>query len=379
MTELLRSLFESCVEIHPEDDILKIFKALPHCKGLLLFADESSRPILLIISADIRRLAVNRLSEDATVSGRRVKLKEITRYILSKCTYNDFASTFEHYKSAKALFPSRLADHVNLPAINFIKINTGAKWPAFTVANDISHDSKTKYFGPFQSRKSASDFIDILENAFALCKKYCLIDDPQKAASCPYYQMGTCKAPCLGKLSKDQYLEQVNDAVAAASGDWPRLVIKLQGGMKSCASQMQFEQAQLIKKQIESLSQLSKPEFDFVSELSQMNLLHLDIGPKIKVPGKKTKDQLFMPFMILGGIIHKLPDIAAGEVQQIFDSPLGPAPDIDLVHQMSISAFSLYRHCRSGLWLNLARLSGHEALEKITQYLAAPKPSSEHE
>jgi len=374
MTELLRSLFESCVEIHPEDDILKIFKALPHCKGLLLFADESSRPILLIISADIRRLAVNRLSEDATVSGRRVKLKEITRYILCKCTYNDFASAFEHYKAAKTLFPSRLADHVNLPAINFVKISTAVKWPVFTVTNDLGRDSKTKYFGPFQSRKSASDFIDILENAFALCKKYCLIDDPQKATSCPYYQMGTCKAPCLGKLSKDLYLEQINDAVAAASGDWARLVTKLQSNMKGCAAQMQFEEAHLIKKQIEYLSELSKPEFDFISELSQMNLLHLDIGPKTKLPGKKTKDQLFMPFVVRAGVIYKLPDIAAGQTSEIVSAHLGPAPDIELLHQLSLVSYTLYRHSRSGLWLNLARLSQSEALEKITGYLTSPKP-----
>ena len=151
---------------------------------------------------------------------------------------------------------------------------------------------------------------------------------------------------------------------------------KLEAMMKDCAAQMRFEQAHAFKKQLEYLAGLAKPDFQFVSELSGMSLLHVDIGPKAKQAGKKTKDQFYMPFIVRGGLIYKLPDFVAGADLNIFEVPgdLAPyAPDADKTSQMSLAAYSLFRQSRSGLWLNLSRLTHAEAAEQLTAYLNAEK------
>lgn len=366
----IHSLFESCVEIHPGDDVLGIFKALPHCKGIVLFADENEKPILLVISADIRRLSVNRLAENATVAGKRVQLVRITRKIYYKCTFNDFNSSLEDYNAAKILFPARYRDHVNLPAIHFVKINTAAKWPVFTVVDDVGQNEKIKYFGPFMSRKGVSEFVDILELAFALCKKSCLIDDPQKAASCPYFQMNICKAPCMGKITRQQYLTQIDDAITAATGSTELIKSEFESRMKDYASQMRFEEAHTIKKQLENLAQLSRDDFAYISELSQMKLLHIDVGPKVAVKGKRAKQQTYMAFLIRAGRIIRLADINPDDIRLSTEiqSPAALSYN-DISEHLSLTTYSLYRGSQTGLWLNLKQMSDSQAIQHIDDFI----------
>ena len=105
---------------------------LPHCKGVVLFADAADTPILLLIAADIKRLALNRLTcADTTVATKRVKLAEIVRRIYYFCCWCDFNSSLQHYRIAKELFPSRYKDYVTFAKIWYVKINLVCKMAVF--------------------------------------------------------------------------------------------------------------------------------------------------------------------------------------------------------------------------------------------------------
>jgi hypothetical protein len=366
MDERQRSLFESCVPVEPDAEPAKSISSLPHCKGVILFADASDTPILLLTAADIKRLALNRLTcADATVSTKRVKLAEITHKIYYLCCWCDFNSVLQHYHIAKELFPSRYNEFITFSKIWYVKINLAAKWPFFTITdNPQAWGRDVHIFGPLPSRKAAGDYIIALNEAFGLCRQQCLIDDPAKATSCPYYQMRLCGAPCVGNISHDEYFNYIRDAAGAAGGSRKVYIEKLNEKMRSLAAQMEFEQAQNVKKQLEQFKTLEGDAYKLVCDVGELKLLHIDVGPKIKIKGQKKKTQVYMAFLICGGYIQRLDDFTAEQIPQLLESvhgyaslPAQPAKNNQNVgEQMSLVGFALYRSKPSGLWMDCRKM-----------------------
>ncbi|MDO8304004.1 MAG: hypothetical protein Q7T18_12270, partial [Sedimentisphaerales bacterium] len=373
-------MFESCVQIEPAAEPAQSITQLPHCRGVVLFADVADTPILLLTAADIKRLVLNRLTcADATVATKRVKLAQITRKIYYHCCWCDFGSSLEHYRIAKELFPARYHELVTFPKIWYVKINCAVKWPNFTITDNPQQGAgqEVHIFGPLPSRKAAGDYISALNEAFGLCRQQCLIDDPVKAASCPYYQMGTCDAPCLGKTSREAYLCRIQHAVEAAGGGRQEHTKWFSDTMKALAAQMKFEEAQCTKKQLEHLKQLDDPTYRWVCDLRELKILHIDAGPKIKIKGQKKKTQSYMAFLIQGGVVMQLENFTTEQIPQLLENIHGHRkdachaslqampPDQNIAEQMSLTGFALYRSRPSGLWIDCRTIPTGEELTHI--------------
>jgi excinuclease UvrABC nuclease subunit len=359
MDEQQRSLFESCLQIDPSADPAQSIAEIPHCRGVILFADADDAPILLLTAADIKRLAHNRLTcADTTVATKRVKLAEIVRRIYYLCCWCEFNSGLQHYRIAKKLFPSRYADLVTFPKIWYVKIHLDTKWPYFSVTDNPRAGRNVHLFGPLPSRRAAGDYINSLNEAFALCRQQCLIDDPAKAAGCPYFQMRLCGAPCAGNISRDEYLDHVRDAAQAAGGNRRGYVKKLEGAMRILAAKMEFEEAQITKKQLDQLKALDDDAYRWVCDMRQLSLLHIDAGPKIKVKGQKKKTQTYMAFLVRSGRISRLDDFTAEQIPQLLEALSSAVAaaiednEQDVREQMSLVGFALYRSKPSGLWID---------------------------
>jgi hypothetical protein len=373
MDERHRNLFESCVPLEPGADLAQSIAGLPHCKGVILFADASDTPILLLTAADIKRLAHNRLTcADATIATKRVKLADIARKVYYLCCWCEFNSSLRHYRIAKELFPSRYTDFVTFPKIWYVRINLASKWPYFAVTDSPQPrlEKDVHVFGPLPSRKFAGDYIGLLNGAFGLCRQQCLIDEPAKAASCPYYQMGTCGAPCVGNISRDEYLDRIRDAVAAAGGSRKRYIKKFDDTMHMFAAKTEFEHAQAVKKQLEQLKILEDDAYRWVCDVRELALLHIDAGPKIKIKGQKKKAQPYMAFLTQGGYIRQVQDFTVEQIPQLLETVStavkAPVTDCeqDISEQMSLAGFALYRSKPSGLWIDCRKMPAAKELTK---------------
>ena len=222
------------------------FLALPTCKGVILFADATDRPIQLLMASNIRRTVRSRLSEkNEEIISKRTDLTQVVDRVYFVPCYNDFTNMLTCYRLAKKIYPDSYSDVVKLPKQNYVRINLTDKWPIFSITeNPVSSDTcNEKIFGPFPTRKAATDFIGVLNNVFELCQKPSLVDSPEKAKSCPYLQMKTCPAPCVENISYQQYRKQINNAAQVAGGDLTKHIDNFKTQMKMFAVQMKFEKA----------------------------------------------------------------------------------------------------------------------------------------
>jgi len=76
-----------------------------------------------------------------------------------------------------------------------------------------------KYFGPFMGGISVKSVIEIINQCFEL--RTCKQPLPNKniKRECINYHIGRCSAPCMGRISREDYLEKVEKAIDFLSGN----------------------------------------------------------------------------------------------------------------------------------------------------------------
>lgn len=368
---MLDEVFESCLPVEIAQQTAENLKIVPACKGVLLFAGGDDKPIQLLIAANLRRTAVARLftkEPENEPAGKRERIGEIVRKIYFHRCYNDFRSQLKYCEAARKIYHDRYDDIVKLPRRSYVKINPNAKWPNFSLTEKPIAGKEEKVFGPFPSLRSAGEFIKILQDAFSLCHEPRLINLGEEAQSCAYLQMGNCPAPCVGKISRESYLEQITDAISAAGGDVKKQTEKLRHQMEHLADQQQFEQAQAVKKQLGQLCLLSTEKYRWTTELSDLAILHIDVSEKISVPGRRKKNQSYSAFVIKKGQIIELKDFCLEnmdafyeEFDEVISGHYPPADAEDVKEPLAIACYLLYRSSARGVWINC---SGGDRPEK---------------
>lgn len=358
---MVSGLFESCFDIdlspNTDSDIAQALKLapLPGCKGTLLFADQNNQPIQLLICANIRKTATARLFPEEETASKRADLRSIVRKIYYTRCFNDLRNSLVHYHTLKELFPGDFKKILKLARQTFVKIDTGSAWPGFQTTENPIASGTEKVFGPFPTRKAANDFIQILQTAFNLCQMPNLISNPEKAKSCTYLQMGNCPAPCVGNITKQQYLQQINNASDAAAGNLDQQIKKLNDNMLTASEKMQFEAAQHIKKQIDKLQQLSKNTYKWTSDLTRLRILHIDRSAKLPT-GKRKKQQLYTAFLITLNSITELGDYSIDALDCIPEilskETTHTANNKNIKDTLAIICYNLFRSNPQGIWLN---------------------------
>ena len=188
----LNELFDGCLQIDTTSqtaDALSGKDGLPSAKGVVLFAGAHDGPIQLLICANMRRTASARLfHKDEDALSKRTDIREITRKIYYTSCFNDFSSLLEYHRLCHAVYAFSYKKLLNLGKRSYVKIDVSSKWPNFVLSDKCYCSNDEKIFGPFPTRRSSLDFIEILRDSFLLCHRPGLINSAKKASSCPYLQ-----------------------------------------------------------------------------------------------------------------------------------------------------------------------------------------------
>ncbi|WP_244906212.1 excinuclease ABC subunit UvrC [Celeribacter ethanolicus] len=114
---------------------------------------------------------------------------------------------------------------------------------------------KAAYFGPFASASAVNRTLNQLQKVFLL--RTCSDPDfESRTRPCLQYQIKRCTAPCVGKISKEDYAELVNEAERFLQGRHSGLQEKLAHEMQTASDAMEFERAAAFRDRIRALTQV---------------------------------------------------------------------------------------------------------------------------
>ena len=125
----------------------------------------------------------------------------------------------------------------------YIKVTLGEEYPRILFSRTMKKD-KSKYYGPYTSAAAVKDTIELLNKLYNLrtCSRS-LPRDIGIERPCLNYHIKQCMAPCQGYIAKEQYREQVNQALEFLNGNYNMILKDLEGKMKAAAESLDFEAA----------------------------------------------------------------------------------------------------------------------------------------
>ena len=351
-------LFDSSVTLTQHKWTQDALADVPTCKGVLLFIDAAGKPIQLLQAANCRRTAQAKLlHEDADPVTRKPDVSDLTTVIYCTCCYNNFLSQVTYTRLARAVFGKDAAHWIQLPKISLAAMDKNAFLPYFHVTDTANKHPGQQCFGLFPSRKAATDFCDILNTVFVLCRNPALLKTGQEP-SCPYLQMQTCPGPCLDENLRAGYAEAVKQATQTAAGNIEIPKQQFRQQMQQASKRMEFEQAQRFKKKLDLLNKLTRRDFQHVHPLEDLCFLHIDIGPKVGLKGQKQKTQQLMWFKVTAqGAFHLgdfVPDTESS-ISEFLETSWTKNPPLSLTERrelLSVLYLQLFRSQRPGIWVD---------------------------
>src|SRR5262245_13543600 len=123
-----------------------------------------------------------------------------------------------------------------------------------------SLDKQHRYFGPFPSAAAVRDSIQLLQRLFRIrtCQDAVFNN---RSRPCLLHQIRRCTAPCVRLIDETAYAADVHDAALFLQGKEGEVLQKLTARMEERAEQQEYEQAAVLRDQIQALRKVQEKQF----------------------------------------------------------------------------------------------------------------------
>jgi excinuclease ABC subunit C len=158
-------------------------------------------------------------------------------------------------KRYKPRFNIRLKDDKHYP---YLSVSLSEEFPRIEWTRKVNRED-ARYFGPFPSSFAARIVMRLLTEAFQLrdCDSNTFA---HRSRACILHQMGKCSAPCVGKVSPEEYGEQLSRAIGVMEGKSKGFIKDLKKEMKLASEEERFEDAARIRDQIQAVQIVSQTQ-----------------------------------------------------------------------------------------------------------------------
>lgn len=144
-----------------------------------------------------------------------------------------------------------------------VRIRLDDPWPRFTTTR-MRRDDGARYFGPFPHSSALIETLDWLNRQSGL--RVCRPRVPGEAdhRHCNADVIRNCSAPCVGRISHEDYMVRVEDACRILEGKGRRdLLEQLRKDMGTAAAALDFEKAATLRDILQNLEKTLTPTRQF--------------------------------------------------------------------------------------------------------------------
>ena len=122
-------------------------------------------------------------------------------------------------------------------------------------------DPTATYLGPYTGNFSVKNSVEEAREIFRLpsCQKV-FPRDIGKGRPCLNYFISKCSAPCAGKISREEYEDNLSQAVEFLKGGSAETLKRLKAEMEEAAENLEFEKAAKIRDRIRSIERISNKQ-----------------------------------------------------------------------------------------------------------------------
>jgi len=233
--------------------------SLPHKPGIYLMKDRFGTVIYVGKARDLRK-RVSQYFHPSRRMGWDLKFNALVEAI------HDFDFHTVRNEPEALLLESKLIKEFH-PRYNvsfrddkrylMLKVNLQDTIPRFTLTR-LKQDDGARYFGPFPSSSALRNTLSLVRRQYHLRGCRPLTPTERDYRHCLYAHLKYCTAPCIGNVSREQYLEQVNAACDFLAGQCAEMEQQLEGEMKKAAANQEYERAADLRDLIADLKRTTR-------------------------------------------------------------------------------------------------------------------------
>ncbi len=244
---------------HPEAfDAQTFLKSVNNKPGVYRMIDEKRQVIYVGKAKDLKK----RLSSYFRKTGLSPKTQSMVRHIQSIEVINtrteSEALILENdlIKNLNPRYNILFRDDKSYPYIQL----TRHTFPRLKVYRGATNARKGKFFGPFPSAGAIRYTIQHLQRIFKLrnCEDSVL---KNRSRPCLQYQIKRCTAPCVNKVTEQEYALQIHQAELFLKGQNEELISDHVKLMQQASSNLEFEKAAEYRDNIEQLRKVNEKQF----------------------------------------------------------------------------------------------------------------------
>ena len=145
----------------------------------------------------------------------------------------------------------------------YLTIDEESEFPRLSKYRGVKK-GRNRYFGPFASVTAVNAALDVLQKVFLLrtCRD---ANFKNRERPCLMYQIKRCSAPCVGKITAEDYRKLVNQAGAFLEGKNTDIQKELSLQMAQASEAMDYEKALVLRDRIRALSTVqSKQNVEYI-------------------------------------------------------------------------------------------------------------------
>ncbi|MGF1655955.1 MAG: GIY-YIG nuclease family protein [Verrucomicrobiales bacterium] len=139
-----------------------------------------------------------------------------------------------------------------------VKVNLADPFPRFQLTR-LKKDDGSRYFGPFAHSGSLRSTLNLMKKLFGL--RSCRPHTPTEAdyKHCLNDVIKNCSAPCVAKISREEYMQRVSRACEFLEGRSHEMQNAIEEEMRSAAQRKDFEKAAQLRDMLHDLQRTTKP------------------------------------------------------------------------------------------------------------------------
>ena len=252
-------------------------KTIDSSPGVYRMLDSESR-VLYVGKARNLRARVSSYARPTGHSGRIARMIDNTASMMFLTTRTETEALLLEQNLIKQLKPKfnvLLRDDKSFPNI---LVTADSDYPQIKKHRGAKKE-KGAYYGPFASAGAVNRTLNQLQRVFLLrdCSNSMF---ESRTRPCLQYQIKRCSAPCVGKISPQDYQQTVQDAEKFLSGKSTDIQARLGREMAQASEDMEFERAAALRDRIKALTQVQTAQGINPRNVDEADViaLHLENG-----------------------------------------------------------------------------------------------------
>jgi len=231
-------------------------RQLPDKPGVYLFKDEEGQIIYVGKALSLKK-RVRSYFQKSSFSPRTESLVSQIHdleWMVTDSESEAYLLESNLIKHHRPRYNIQLRDDKSYP---YIKLTISDPFPQVFLTRNPKQDG-SQYFGPYTNVKAARKTLNLIHRLFPLrrCKGKLKV----RSRPCLNYHIKECSAPCVGKITREEYSFLVRGVLLFLRGHYKRLLLQLEREMYKASEEEKFERAAKLRDAIRAIQRLSQTQ-----------------------------------------------------------------------------------------------------------------------